>query len=121
MVWNSAQYIGQGHSEQRPRGPFQRRLGDGRGPVLVFGLYLWGLLCKPDRSRLYAIPEMGVHVNFSPYDDIDADESRRYGEEEQDVKYVEQSQMLQCFTSSQASETLQFKLNKMSDCLDIIT
>lgn len=63
---------------------------------------------------------MGVQVNFPPYDDIDADESRRYGEEEQDVKYVEQSQMLQCFTTSQASETLQLKLNKMSDCLDIM-
>lgn len=120
VMWNGAQYIGQGHGKQRPRGPLQRRLGDGRGPVLVFGLYLWRLLCKLDRSRLHAIPEIGVHVNFPPYDDIDTDESRRNGEEEKNMKYVEQSQMLQCFTTSQASETLQFKLNKVSDCLDII-
>lgn len=120
VMWNGAQYIGQGHGKQRPRGPLQRRLGDGRGPVLVFGLYLWRLLCKLDRSRLHAIPEIGVHVNFPPYDDIDTDESRRNGEEEKNMKYVEQSQMLQCFTTSQASETLQFKLNTVSDCLDII-
>lgn len=82
VMWNGAQYIGQGHGKQRPRGPLQRRLGDGRGPVFVFGLYLWRLLCKLDRSRLHAIPEIGVHVNFPPYDDIDTDESRRYGEEE---------------------------------------